>query len=104
MLLGQCSPCQGPAATATYRKTDPAKHGLEVRTDTPSTHPPPNPSIASATPRPPPLPPTLTMTSQPPCAVWSPPNHTSGQTAHSTVYHPPKDQSRRRYLAHPPPS
>jgi hypothetical protein len=25
MLLGQCSLCQGPAATATYRKTDPAK-------------------------------------------------------------------------------
>jgi hypothetical protein len=40
MLLGQCSLCQGPAATATYRKTDPAKHRLEVRTDTPSTPPP----------------------------------------------------------------
>jgi hypothetical protein len=34
MLLGQCSLCQGQAATATYLKTDPAMNGLEVRTNT----------------------------------------------------------------------
>ncbi|KAK2413222.1 hypothetical protein QL285_035953 [Trifolium repens] len=104
MLLEQCSLYQGLAATATYRRTDPAINGLEVRTDTPSTPPPPTPSTASAIPRPPPLTPTLAKTSQPPCAVWSQPNHTSGQTAHTTVYHPPKDRSRKKYLNHPPPS
>ncbi|KAK2430027.1 hypothetical protein QL285_028407 [Trifolium repens] len=104
MLLGQCSLYQGPASTATYQKTDPAINGLEVRTDTPSTPPPPTLSTASATSKPPPLPPTLAKTSQPPCAVWSPPNHTGDQTARITEYHPTRDRSRIRYRTHPPPS
>ncbi|KAK2390609.1 hypothetical protein QL285_064132 [Trifolium repens] len=65
-LLGQCSLFQGQAATVTCLKTEPAMHGLEVKTDTPPTPPPPTPSTASATPRPPPLLPILTRTSRPP--------------------------------------
>jgi hypothetical protein len=85
------------------QKTDPAKHRLEVRTDTTSTHPPPPiPSVASATSNPHPLHPTLTKTSQPPFAIWSPPSHTCGQTAHTKEHHPPRGRSRKTYLIRPP--
>jgi hypothetical protein len=40
-------------------------NGLEVKTDTPSVHPPPTPSTVAATPRPPPQLPSLTVPSQP---------------------------------------
>ncbi|KAK2389492.1 hypothetical protein QL285_063079 [Trifolium repens] len=102
MLLGQCSLCQRQAATDL--KTDPAMNGLEVKNDTPSTPPAPTPSTASTTPRPPPQLPTLTRTSQPPCIVWSPPNQTDGQTAHTKESPRPKDRSRRKCLTHPLPS
>ncbi|KAK2393853.1 hypothetical protein QL285_055755 [Trifolium repens] len=104
MLLEQCNLCQGQAATATDLKSDPAMNGLEVKTDTPSTPPPPTPSGASSTLMRLPPRPTLMRTSEPPNTIWSPPKRTNGQTAHTEESHPPRDRSRKKYLTRPPPS